>query len=231
VKRIFVVFCLLIIFTCKAFSQDSTQKKERLTATIIANYYVLKADKQTKTGLYQAIYRHHMALASGRYSNNKRTGVWHFYNKQNELLENFDYDNNKLLYEKADDSISAQQIQYDFDDTITESSKVTKPIKPGGRYFGYIPYLQLFKLSDDFTGTDFSNFTAVLEILVSPGGRLADFKVHIKSDEFERITTFSTELIDEQDKQFIPATINGKPVLSRIFVKCRLTDDGELDIE
>jgi len=230
VRRI-LFFILLSFFACKCTAQDSTSERNRLTGTIVENFYVLKSNKQIKTGQYTSIYRHNTALASGRYSNNKKVGIWHFYDTRGLLVENFNYSRNALLYERPDDSVSNQQIRYAFDDTIPDSNDVTKPIKPGGRYYGYLPYLKLFKLSDDFIGTDPSLFTAVLEILVSPGGRLADFKVHIKSDDFERITTFSTELIDNEDKVFIPATINGRPVISRIFVKCRITIDGELDID
>jgi len=230
VRRI-LFFILLSFFACKCSAQDSTSVRNRLTGTIVENFYVLRSNKQIKTGQYTAVYRHSTALASGRYLNNKKVGIWHFYDTGGILIENFDYSRNVLLYEKPDDTVSEQQIRYAFDDTITNSTHVTKPIKPGGRYYGYLPYLNLFKLSDDFIGTDPSLFSAVLEILVSPGGRLADFKVHIKSDDFERITTFSTELIDNEDKIFIPATINGRPVISRIFVKCRLTINGELDVD
>lgn len=222
---------IIFFYVCNCYAQDTTRQRNRLTASIIENYFVLKTNKEIKQGLYQAVYKRNTPLASGKYVNNKRVGTWHFYDKNGTLIENFDYDRNALMYEKPDDILSETQIQYSFDDSIANSDRVTKPIKPGGRYFGYIPYLKIFKLSDDFADTDTRLFIAVLEILVSPGGRLADLKVHIKSDSFERITTFSTELISEEDKTFIPATLNGKPIMSRIFVKCRLTGNGELDID
>jgi hypothetical protein len=229
VKHIFLI-SFFLFFSLSCFSQDSIRKQNRLTATIAENFYVLKANEQIKNGLYQATYRRHTALASGMYLNNKKNGIWHFYDLNGLLVENFDFSRGTLLYERADDLLSAQQIRYAFDDSITDSIKVTKPIKPGGRYFGYLSYIRIVKLSDDFIGTDLSAFTAVLELLISPGGRLADYKVHIKTDDFERVTTFSTELIDDEDKIFIPATINGKPVISRIFVKCRITANGDLDV-
>ena len=228
-KFILVNIFVFFIFNCRA--QDTVKKKNRLTPSVVETFFVLKSDKETKQGLYQAVYRGEVPLASGRYFNNKRVGKWHFYDLNGILLENFDYDRNTILYEKADNVLSQVQIQYSFDNKITDSDRITKPIKPGGRIFGYIPYMQVFKLSNDYIGTDTRLFTAILEILVSPGGRLADFKVHIKSDDSERITTFSPELLSDEDKVFVPATINGEPVISRIFVKCRLTDTGELDVE
>jgi len=193
-------------------------------------FFVLKSNKDIKQGLYQALYRRRIALASGDYANNRRVGLWHFYDKYGRLAQNFDYDHKTITWEMPNDSLTATHIRYGFDTKINDSDRVTKPMKMGGIYYGYLPYLELFKLSDDYQNIDFSQFSAVLEILVSPGGRLADFKVHIQSPVDERITSFSPELIDEDDRLFIPATINHQPVLSRIFVQCRITDEGELDI-
>jgi hypothetical protein len=223
---------IILFFMCNCYAQDTIKKKNRLTASVVENFFVLKSDKQTKQGLYQAVYKRNIPLASGKYINNKRVGIWHFYDLNGTLVENFNYDGNLLLYEKPDDILSETKIQYGFDvDSIKNTDILTKPIKIGGRYFGYIPYLKIFKLSDDYIGTDPRLFMAILELLISPGGRLADFKVHIKSQDSERITTFSTDLFDLQDKIFAPATVNNKPVISRIFVRCRLTDVGELDVD
>lgn len=226
-----ILLIIMVFFVSCAVAQDSVIKKNRLTQSVIEHFLVLRSNKEIKQGLYQAIYHRRIALASGNYANNKRIGVWHFYDSYGRLVQNFNYAQNSITWEIADDSLTATHIRYGFDNKFTDSDRVTKPMKIGGTYYGYIPYLKLFRLSDDYMGTDLSQFTAVLEILVSPGGRLADFKVHIKSPVDERITTFSTDLIDEDDRLFVPASINHKPVLCRIFVKCRITDDGELDID
>jgi hypothetical protein len=230
VKKV-ILLIAIHFFVSHAMAQDSVMRKNRLTQSVIEQFLVLKSNKEIKQGLYQAIYRRQVALASGNYVNNKRVGAWHFYDKYGRLVQNFNYGLNSITWEIADDSLTATHIRYIFDNKLKNSDRVTKPMKAGGIYYGYIPYLKLFRLSDDYAETDLTQFTAVLEILVSPGGRLADFKVHIKSPDDERITTFSPDLIDEDDRLFVPATINYKPVLCRIFVKCRITDDGELDID
>jgi hypothetical protein len=214
-----------------AVAQDSVLKKNKLTQTIKEQFFVLKSNEEIKQGLYQALYRRRIALASGNYINNKRVGLWHFYDKYGRLVQNFNYANNSITWEIANDSLTNRHITYDFDTLIKPLDRVTKPMKVGGIYYGYLPYIELFKLSDDYIDSDFTHFVAFLEILVSPGGRLADFKVHIKSPDGERITSFSTDLIDEDNRLFVPATINYQPVLTRIFVKCRITEDGELDID
>jgi len=230
VKKV-ILLIAIHFFISRALAQDSVMRKNRLTQLVIEQFFVLKSNKEIKQGLYQAIFHRSIALASGNYADNKRVGIWHFYDKYGRLVQNFNYDRNSITWEIADDTLTATHIRYSFDNKFKDSDRVTKPMKAGGIYYGYIPYLKLFRLSNDYMGTDLSQFTAVLEILVSPGGRLADFKVHIKSPDDERITSFSPDLIDEDDKLFVPATINYKPVLCRIFVKCRITDDGELDID
>ncbi len=226
-----ILLIAIYFFVNHAVAQGSVMRKNSLTQSVTEQFLVLKSNKEIKQGLYQAIYRRQIALASGNYADNKRIGAWHFYDKYGRLVQNFNYERNSITWEMADDSLSAMHIRYGFDNKITDTDRVTKPMKAGGIYYGYIPYLKLFRLSDDYMETDLTQFTAILEILVSPGGRLADFKVHIKSPVDERITTFSTDLIDEDDRLFVPATINYKPVLCRIFVRCRITDDGELDID
>ena len=151
------------------FAQDSTRVRNRLTETITERYFLKDTGKQVKTGIYLALYKRDIALASGKYVNNKRAGTWHFYDKSGTAVENFDYDNNTLLYEKPDDSVSQEQIRYAFDDTIGAKDHITKPIRPGGRYYGYLPYLQVYKLSDDFNNTDFSLFTSRIGNISEPG--------------------------------------------------------------
>lgn len=226
----YILFIIPLLFAVRCFAQDTVVKKGWLTESVIEKYYVLKTDKQTKQGLYQATINGKIPLASGNYANGKRVGVWHFYDTNGQIIQNFDYATQTVLYEEPITEFTQTKIAYAFDTTFTNADHVTKPIKPGGRSFGYINYLRLYRFTLDAYNIDPSQIIAVLEVLVSPGGRLADLKVHIKMNDGEHVTTFSPELFDDDDKVFIPATINGQPVLCRIFVRCRLTSYGELDL-
>jgi hypothetical protein len=229
VKKYILFTLMLLCITC-CFAQDTIVKKGWLTESVMEKYYVLKTDKQTKQGLYQATINRETPLAIGNYANNKRIGVWHFYNTDGQLVQNFNYSTQTILYEEPTTELTKTKIAYAFDMKLTDTDQVTKPIKPGGRCFGYINYLRLYRLSQDFYNVDLSQYITIMELLVSPGGRLADIKLHLKSSDFERTTTFSTELINDDDKVFAPATINGKAVLCRIFLRCKLMANGELDL-
>jgi hypothetical protein len=230
----FILFTAILLL--KGFyttAQETTVIKNHLTDAVTERITVLKSDKQTKQGLYQALYNK-TALASGLYNNNDKAGTWHYYDTKGRLMESIDYTNNKLLYEEPVSKISVQYIQYKFDHKFSDTDKVSKPIKLGGRCFGYIPFMQFYHLPDRLASQPGAQwYFAVLELLVSPGGRLADLKVHIHSNldsSFDDITSFSPDLFSEEDKRFIPARANGKPILSRIFLICRVTPGGELDV-
>ena len=189
---------------------------------------MLKSDKQTRQGLYQALYNRKTAIAHGYYEKEKKTGIWHFYNKKGVLIENYNYDTNTLLYEAPEDSTS--NIFYVIDNKLNDTDIITKPIKPGGRYYGYLPYLKNFRLPNDLYDINRLSFSGVIELLISPGGRLADFKVHIKSAAYDKVINMNVEAVDEEDKTFYPATLNKVPISSRIFINCFLTADGRLKI-
>jgi len=77
VKKV-ILLIAIYFFVNRAVAQDSVMRKNRLTQSVIEQFFVLKSNKEIKQGLYQAIYRRRVALASGNYADNKRVGVWHF---------------------------------------------------------------------------------------------------------------------------------------------------------
>lgn len=182
-----------------------------------------------KHGLYTAYYRRKGLIVKGNFSMGKKTGKWFFYSPEGTPLEVFDYDRSSLRYEAREDSTS--NFRYLIDKPLTDSDHVTKPIKIGGRYFGYLPYLGIYQTPLDVDGYTASSFVGVIELLISPLGRLADYKIRLISNalEYDQTTHMDVNLFSEEDKEFLPATYNGEPVLSRIVIKCRLTDGGKLD--
>jgi len=224
-KILFFIIALFYFSTC--FSQQVVDRKNKLTAFVTERYHtIIEANKEVKQGLYQALYNK-TAIASGMYTNDKRIGVWLFYNKKGELLEKYEYDTNTLLYEAVEDTSS--NMRYFVDAKINAADHVTKPIKIGGRYYAYIPYLRLFKLPPDLSNNTHDGYLATLELLVSPGGRLADYKIHLKINGDDEIMHPNTDLLKEEDKQFIPASLNNEPVSCRIFIQCYVNYYDEID--
>jgi hypothetical protein len=221
---IFIFFC-----TTKCFGQDTVEKTNRLTDKVVEKFHVLKDNQQIKNGPYQAFYKRKTPIAIGHYTKGKKTGLWYFYNINSALLQVYNYDKDSLRYEAREDTTS--NFRYLIDKELSYTDKVTKPIKAGGRYYGYLPYLGLYQTPFDpyYYGT--SDCAAIIELLISPMGRLADYKVRVVSGdlEFDQTVTMDIRLFKEEDKKFIPATYNGQPVLSRIIIRCLVTKGGGLD--
>ncbi|MCR8559944.1 hypothetical protein KXD93_19995 [Mucilaginibacter sp. BJC16-A38] len=224
-----LLLLLIPLFATTCFAQDTVEKKNWITNSVIERYKVLKTDPQTRVGAYKAFYRRRVLVADGFYTKGTKTGMWSFYDNDGKLAEKFDYDKNQFIFEAPLDT--STDIQYRFDAVIDSGMRVTRPLRIGGIYYGFIPYVNFFRLPFDTEGINLDYFDAVVELLVSPGGRLADYKVHIvsKAYQYNQTINFSPSLFSEEDKQFLPATINRQPVLARVFIHCALNTDGTID--
>jgi hypothetical protein len=227
VKRFYIYLLAFLLPVC-CLAQETVIIKRKLTNGVKERISVLKSDNVTKQGLYQALLDNKTALASGNYTSNKKTGIWNFYDTRNNIIQRFNCTTNKLVYEAPEDSTS--NCHYVVDRTVSDTDHTTKPVIRGGRYYGYINYLRLFRLPTDMRNIDNEAVTTTIELLVSPGGRLADYVVHFQAPNYDRKVGFNIDFLSDEDKTFIPATINGEPIACRIFIRCLLTSSGDLDL-
>lgn len=221
-----VLLIISLFFITTAFAQETVERSHKIDASITEKLNVLKSDKSTRHGLYQAVYKKDVAIASGQFNNDIKTGIWHFYDLKGRLLQNYDYTKKELLYEAPEDTTS--NLRYFVDKVLADTDRTTKPVKAGGRYYGYLPYLKLFKLPASLMNINRDVSIAVIELLVSPGGRLAYFKVTIYSGNYSKTFNMKIDALNEEDKVFIPATVNGETIGCRILMKCYINDDGSL---
>lgn len=227
-KLLPLLFSFLYLTTC--FAQEIIEKKNKLNDDVTEKFQVLKDNQQVKNGHYEAIYRHRVPVAQGNYSNNQKTGTWRFYNQKGKLMQVYDYDSRTLKYE-AKELAATSNFFYSIDKEIADTDKITKPLKIGGRYYGYLPYLGLYQPPFNPYEYGTGGCIAIVELLISPLGRLAEYKVRTACSlmQYDQTIALSVGLFKEEDKQFIPATYNGEPILSRIIIRCRLNQDGTLD--
>lgn len=227
-RNFLLVIAGIFAFSGRCLAQQYIQKKNDLTRRVSEEYSVNKSNEYIKDGRYLAYYRKNI-IASGNYDTGKRVGIWHFYDYRGTPIQNFNFDAMNLSYEAPEDSTS--HLRYFVDKKITDTDMLTKPLRIGGRYFGYIPYLSAFKVPFSMYDVRSDLFMVWVELLVSPLGRLADYKVYLTSYYYRYDQTFSfdTRLFKEDDKLFIPATINKQPVICRILIRCSLQSDGSID--
>ena len=220
-----VSLALILFCTTAVFSQKVVDRKHRLFTHVTERYHAVIGDKrEIRQGKYEARYQDNI-LAQGQYTDNKKTGIWHFYDREGNRTEDFDYDNNKLLNESVEDTTS--NFRYILDADLKTGDKVTKAVKIGGRYFGYIPYLRLCQFPVDAS----NGFHRVeLELLISPLGRISQYKAHIYIDGKDIVSFINTDNLSDEDKSFIPATLNGQAVTSTIVIQCYTSGYNEIDM-
>ena len=225
-KFLSVIFFLYCAANC--FGQETVDKHDKIFDNLTERFTVLKDSQDVKHGLYQVFAKKNKLVARGMYTMGKKTGTWHFYNKSGQLMQIYNYDEKRLQFEAK--QYIGSNISYLIDKTITDQDTVTKPVKVGGRYFGYLPYLSLYKTPFSPFEYSINGAVAEIELLISPLGRLADYKVTVVFPYINYTQTLKLDLhlLKEEDREFIPATFNHVPILSRIIIKCRLDDDGGL---
>lgn len=224
----FYTYLLAFLLPLSCLAQETVIIKRKLTAGVKERISVLKSDNVTKQGLYQALLDSKTVLASGSYTNNKKTGIWNFFDTKNTVIQRFNYTTNTLLYEAPEDSTT--NCRYVVDRAVRDTDHTTKPVIIGGRFYGYINYLRLFRLPPDMHDINNEVVVPTIELLVSPGGRLAEYIVHFQAQNYDRKVGFNIDYLNEEDKTFIPATINGEPITCRIFIRCYLTSGGDLEL-
>lgn len=221
---IFILFC-----TLNCVAQEIIEKKNKLNDQVTERFYISKADLQTKNGSYQAFYKRKKLIAEGAYLDGKKIGTWNFYGTRGNLLQRYNFNKDSLEFEASVRLPS--NFHYLIDKEITDSDRITIPERIGGRYYGFLPYLGVFKTPQLIYSVYEEMFVAEVELLISPMGRLASYKVHLVAPDldYDQTINLSLNLFNEEQKQFIPATFNHKAILSRIVIKCRVINDGGLD--
>jgi hypothetical protein len=225
----YVLIITAIFFLNHCYAQDTIEVKRKLAGDVTEIFRALAKDVSVRQGLFKAVYKKNMIVATGLYQNDKKVGLWKFYDPKGTVMQTYDYSTSRLFYEAPEDTTS--NLRYLADKELKEGDKVTKPIKIGGRYYGYLPYLNLFTLPKDYTYIERSSIWATVELLVSPGGRLADYKVNLIAEGLStpfRTTNMNIKLPDPADLVFIPATLNGDPIACRIIIRCIVTNSGHL---
>lgn len=219
-KTLAINLCLLFLASI-CYAQETIEVTNKLGRNFTEVYSVLKSDMKTREGMYQMRYKK-IALASGVYHNNERKGNWHFFDQKGTVLQNFNYDANLLTYEKPFDK--KDLFKYKLDKPYIEKDTVTKPLKIGGRYAGYQSLLALFKKPDDVNRNYYPYLNAQIELLVSPYGNLADYTIHIDGLDLN----VNLNLLADEDKKFVPATINREAVASTITIPVIMKANGTL---
>jgi hypothetical protein len=225
--RFLLIFSLF--YTANCAGQDTLSQRARLSDSVIAHYHVLGSAPNIKVGRYLVYLKRRTLLVRGNYNNGKKSGVWQFFDVKGNMNQKYNYDKKTFTFEAP--LYASGDFSFLFDDSLKKGDRLTRPLKIGGIYYGFIPYLNIFKLPFDTYNIDTSLFEAYIELLISPMGRLADYNIRVVSADYhyDHIFNMDINLFSDEDRTFIPATKNHVPVMSRILIKCFVTPQGGLD--
>jgi hypothetical protein len=227
-----ISFLIIISCTHHCFAQDTLEIKRKISGDVTEIYKVLPANVNIRQGLFRALYKKKIPVAVGMFENDKKVGLWKFAGPDGTVLQTYDYSTKRLFYEAPEDTTS--KLRYIVDKELKPGDRTTKPIKIGGRYYGYLPYLTLFTIPKELKNIDRDYISAIVELLISPGGRLASYKVNLVNSPFGQpiqTVNMNIKLPDPADVVFTPATLNGEPIACRIIIRCAVNSNGHLNFE
>lgn len=220
-KKIYLL-SLFFIITYSGYSQ-TVKRSNDLTPQITEKFFVQKANKKIREGEYTAMYNKNILLAQGNYENGNRTGEWEFYSSKGNHIQTYNYDTNTMTFR---DTSGKKGMKYYFSQNIVKGDTVTNPIPIGGYYFVIVPMMFYHpELSDmirkAYPGIEKVDCTHIFTI--SPEGLLAKHQVMVTVDGKSQIYNLSDINLEDEYKRFVPGTINGKPVESKITQTASIT--------
>ncbi|WP_139113090.1 hypothetical protein [Mucilaginibacter sp. PPCGB 2223] len=216
---------LLSIAVTRAQDVPVTQE-ETITRTshdrvnLTEKYSVLKSDKKTKQGVYQAYddgpFAKTVLIAMGKYDHGKKVGVWHYFGKDGSVQQHYDFTHDKLLYTLPD---STTKCTYDIKPLATDT--LTCPIKIGGTNYGYHDFIiaNYDAAKNDMRENGHGQYLLSHILDIGADGKLASYQLAITADGFKKVYNIKLESLSEDDLLFVPATLNRKPVASIITLE------------
>lgn len=223
---------LILCLSLYSQAQETVKRDRKLSPQVTEKYNVLKTDYAILQGQYAA-YLKKTLIAAGNYTNNKKSNTWTFFNKQGQLCQRYDYNTQTLLFEAQPDS--GAKVVYIVDDSLKNNPRFTRPIRIGGPYYGFLNYVNLVRLPQDYWSLSNETSAVSMELLISPYGRLAEFKIRIRPITpnpyvEDALLNLNIKLLDDDDKVFVPATLNKEPISVRMVIPCRFVGANKIEM-
>jgi hypothetical protein len=154
-------------------------------------------------------------LARGKYKEGKKDSVWNYYNTAGDLIQVYDYTNAKLIYNVPDRKTIVQEA-YVVDTTGYVNAKITTPKKLGGVNYGF--YL-LFNERNLPSAVKQQTDKMLMEYVfsLSETGKVENVSINYTSRFYNTENPQSIDSSVPDAYEFLPATINGKPVKSKFI--------------
>lgn len=246
-KRIITI--LLITISTISFGQEVKKMKENKNYGK-ATFYVLKSDMKTKHGKYSIKgYTGRALIVEGNYSNGKKDGIWTeryyrkgrnlksqgkyendiqvgnwtFYDFKGEPVQEYDFDNNKLITSKE----CSTDKEYDviIEDKPVKSKLDCPPSYIGGYSFLIYELNQKIMTSFDFPvnkkGRTEIKINSNISFLLKKDGTIENIQ-YSEPLENEKLKDFIKSQINEKRGKWLVAELNGSKLDSKMNIPIRI---------
>ncbi len=207
-------FTVIIIFSASGQKVKTITKESFLT---IEEYSVLKPNKNVRNGTYIKKMKYDgEILVNGNYNENRKIGIWDYYDFRTWKLEQkYDYDNNLIVYSEPSflDRTVLNHFNYNGEWIFDELDSL--PILIGG-----ISDLKLQLTEEACNYTKVPNFPkagiAIFSFIITKDGKTRDYKILNSSGN-----TFENKLLKflmEHPGNWLPAMHHGEYVDTEFFI-------------
>ena len=202
---------LLLTTSVYLFGQDSKKK------TISNDYppfketfYVLKSDQETKHGEYKKTYGG--LSVKGQFENNKKVGVWEYYDRKGQLEQKIDFSVNKIIFTKPMTLIKNYFVKDG--DSFKEATPEETPIFQGGQS-AIIYYIWNLRYPADARrmGTEGK---VLISATITEDGKIIDEK--IEDGPGYGLREEALRVIQMIPDEWIPGKIDGKNIDIKIII-------------
>lgn len=92
----------LTVLASQLFAQDTKKEIVKSSFPVLKEvFYVLKSNPEIKHGEYEKTSRGKL-VCKGQYEQGKKSGIWEYYDVENNITHKVDYDNYNLVFPKAE---------------------------------------------------------------------------------------------------------------------------------
>lgn len=201
----------------KAQEVKTHKKSESLTELVT----YAPGSRKIKDGVYKVMDANNKTLVIGYYRQDKKVGIWNYFNPNGVLVQRYDYSNDSLLMNNNHDEGTLVKYSFEIPDAkIPANTDVTPPVKIGGNNYGFYLLYDIRQIPIQVRN-EIATTRAVMnyEFTIGPDGKLESWDISYLDSRMDKEITknnLSIKHLPEDAYTFIPAKLNGRPVRSKL---------------
>jgi hypothetical protein len=215
-KQAIYLSIAILFFTTTSFGQTTKWIKDRVSVNLVQNAEHIKVGgKKVKNGECFIVDLNNAELARGNYKNGKKDSIWNYFAKTGDLIQVYDYTNKKLIYNVLDRKTIVTEA-YVVDTSNLQNAKVVAPVKLGGVNYGFN---LLYNERNLPTAVKQQTDKVLMEYVfsLSETGKVEKLSLNYTSTFYNTENPQSIDVDIPDAYEFLPATVNGKPVKSKFI--------------